>query len=458
MAANREFRLLWTGEGVSALGTMTTAVVLPLLAVTAFDAGPGWMGLLTAAAWLPYLVVGLPAGAWVDRLDARRVMIAADLAAALAVGSVPVAWLLGGLTLPQLVLAALASGTCAVFFRTAYGAFVPRVVRPEDLDVANGRLFGTEAAMQVAGPGLGGLLVRAVGGALAVAVDTVSYLVSALFLARMDPARLRPRADAPPRTALRREVADGVRVVARDPFLRFFAAQGALSNFALTGYQTLLVLFLVRDLGVGPGRVGLLLALGSAGGLVGSLVAARLAARSGNARALRWLQLLAGPAALLVPAAGPGAAAFLVPLGVALVGVGVVGANVVRSAFRQRYVPEHLLGRTSSASAVLVFGTMPLAGLVAGGLGGTLGLRPTILVMAALQLLTSLLVLVGPFRRGRDLPTGEATVAVPHEAPRSPATRRRPLPPPRRGRCVLSRAGGAAGGRARRRGRRRSRR
>lgn len=408
---NRNFRLFWAGEGVSVLGAMTTTVVVPLLAVTTFDAGPGWMGLLTAAAWLPWLLVGLPAGAWVDRLDPRRVMLAADLVAAAAVGSIPVAALLGVLDLPHLLAAVLANGTCAVFFRTAYGAFVPRVVRADDLDAANGRLYGTESAMQVAGPGVGGLLVQLVGATTAVVADVVGFLVSAACLWRMDSAALRPPPERPAREPLRREIADGVGVVARDPYLRFFTLQGAASNFALTGYGALLVLFLVRDLGVAPGTVGLLVAAGSVGGLVGAAVATPLARRVGTARAMRWLQVVGGPTALLVPLAGPGAAVGLVPLGVALVGVGVVGANVVRSAFRQRWTPPTLLGRTMSASSVLNFGTMPLAGLVAGWLGSTLSVRETIVTMTALHALVSLAVWVGPYRAGRDLPAGVSAAA-----------------------------------------------
>ncbi|QKE86092.1 MFS transporter [Arthrobacter sp. NEB 688] len=425
MRHNRTFALLWAGEGVSVLGAMTTTVVVPLLAVTSFDAGPGWMGLLTAAAWLPWLVVGLPAGAWVDRLDPRRVMVVADLVAAVAVGSVPLAALLGVLDLPHLLAASVASGTCAVFFRTAYGAFVPRVVRAEDLETANGRLYGTESAMQVAGPGVGGLLVQLVGAATAVVADVVGFLVSALCLWRMDPATLRPAPERPAREPLRREIADGVRVVARDPYLRFFTLQGAASNFALTGYGALLVLFLVRELGVAPATVGLLVAAGSVGGLVGAAVATPLARRVGTARAMRHLQVLGGPTALLVPLAAPGAAVALVPVGVALVGVGVVGANVVRSAFRQRWTPPALLGRTTSASSVLNFGTMPVAGLVAGWLGTSLGVRPTIVGMTALHALVSLSVWVGPYRRGRDLPAGVSAAAGGRAGRRPPRGTRR---------------------------------
>lgn len=152
LARNRAFGLLWLGEGVSVVGNATTSTLLPLLAVTQLDAGPGWMGLIAAATWLPWLVIGLPAGAWVDRLPARRVMIIANLVSAAAFGSLPVAYALEVLTLSHIVVVGLVGGACTVFFRTAYQVFLPEVVPAEQLESANSRLFGTESAANVAGP------------------------------------------------------------------------------------------------------------------------------------------------------------------------------------------------------------------------------------------------------------------------------------------------------------------
>jgi MFS family permease len=405
IAGSGNFRLLWFGEGVSVLGSMTTAVVVPLVAVTVFGAGAAWMGLLTAAAWLPWLVVGLPAGAWIDRADARRVMIAADLGAAASIGSVPIAWAFGVLTLPHLVVAALGVGTASVFLRAAYLPLLPRVVGPSDLAVANARLVGTESAMQVVGPGLGGALVAVVSAAYAVVVDVLSFLVSALCLHLMDRRRLVPPAPPERREPLRREVATGIRVVAHDPYLRFFTLQGGASNFALTGYSALLVLFLVRDLDLDPKGVGLVMSAGSIGGLVGAAVARGAADRWGDARAMVVLLVSSGPPALLIALAQPGGRVALVPLGLALVGVGVVAANVIRGTFRIRYTPPQLLARTIASSSLVNFGTMPLAGVAAGWLGVHLGVRETIAVMAAIHLLSTLTTLVGPFGRLRDLPT-----------------------------------------------------
>lgn len=404
LARNRNFRLLWAGEGVSVLGSITTTVIFPLVAVTQFDAGPFWMGILAGAIWLPWLVLGLVAGAWVDRSDPRRVMMRADLIAAIVVATVPLAWALDVLTLPHLVLTALGLGCCTVFFRTAYAAFVPRVVASPDLEKANARIYGTESAMQIGGPGVGGLLVQAFSAAFAVVIDVVSFLASWICLARMRPEDLGPAPEKPPTQPMLRQVREGIAIVVRDPFLRFFSLQGGLSNFALTGYGALLVLFMVRDLGLAPGSVGFVLAFGSVGGLLGATLATRATAWLGNAGALRLLQVIGGPPALLVGLAQPGLGASLVAVGSFIVGVGVVGANVVRSSFRVRYVPGELLGRTTATSSVLNFGTMPLAGLLAGGLGTWIGVRETILLMAAIHVIASLSVWVSPYRAGRNLP------------------------------------------------------
>lgn len=416
------FRLLWAGEGISVLGSMTTTVVFPLIAVTRFDAGPFWMGILAGAIWLPWLVLGLVAGAWVDRSDPRKVMMHADLGSALVVGSVPVAWALDVLTLPHLVVTGLGLGCCTVFFRTAYAAFVPRVVATDDLERANSRIYGTESAMQVAGPGVGGLLVQLLSAAYAVVLDVVTFLASWWCLARMRPEELGTGPERAASEPLVRQIREGVSIVVRDPYLRFISLLGSLGNFALTGYGALLVLFMVRDLSLPPGSVGFVMAAGSVGGLLGATLATRAARWWGNAGALRWLQVLGGPPAILIGLAWPGPGAALVAVGSFLVGVGVVGANVVRASFRVRYTPAALLGRTMATSSVLNFGTMPLAGLVAGGLGAWIGVRETILLMAAIHAAGSLLVFVGPYRRGRDLPDRMERPAPAAVAAVAPAT------------------------------------
>ena len=413
LARNRNFALLWFGEGVSVLGNATTSVLLPLLAVIGFDAGPGWMGALTAAAWVPWLLIGLPAGAWVDRLPARRVMVVSDLAAAVTLASVPLAWVLDLLTLPHLATAAFCNGTCTVFFRAAYPGLVRQVTPRDQQEAAFARLFGAESAMQVAGPGVGGLLAHALSAAGGLLVDAVSFLVSAVCLLRLRlPAAEPPRPDGPAVASLGMRIREGVDYLRHDRILRFFTVVGGISNFGLTGYGALLVLFLVREVHLGAGAVGLVMAVGSLGGVLGAGIATWVSRRLGSARALLTLQLLAGPPALLVPLGAPGAGLVAMVAGMLLVGIGVVAGNVVRGAWRNRYVPEHMVARQVTTAQVVNLGTMPLAGLAAGVMGSTLGLRPTIAVMAAVHVLACISLFWSPLRGLREMPVGPAGPAV----------------------------------------------
>jgi len=397
------FTLLWSGEGVSLLGTATTSVLLPLLAVTYFHAGPGWMGLLTAAAWLPWLLIGLPAGAWLDRLDPRAVMITADLVSAATLLSVPLGWWLGFLTLPQLLAVALLGGTATVFFRTGYLKLLPLIVPDQGLETANARLFGTQSATQVAGPGLAGLLAQLTSAAAGIVLDVVGFLASAFCLWRIQvDSSVRP--DPDPVEPLRTRIAEGVRTVLDDRHLRSIMVVGGVSNFGLTGYAALLVLFLVDDLRLSSATLGLVLMIGSMGGLLGALVAPALARRIGTGRASTALFLFAGPSALLVGAPTDASHAHLTSSGLLLVGVAVVGGNVIRGAWRQRYVPAHLMGRVIATMQVVNYGTMPLAGLAAGALGDHLGVRPAILLLAGVHALACVSILFTRFGRGRTLP------------------------------------------------------
>lgn len=406
---NRGFVLLWFGEGVSVLGAMASTVVLPLIAVDRFHATAMQMGLLSAAAWLPWFVLGLGAGALVDRFDNRRVMIIADLVAGAVMATIPLAALVGLLGFGQLLAAALVTGTCTVFFRTAYAGFVPEVVADEHLDGANARLVGTESAMQVAGPGLGGGLAAAIGAVGAVLMQTIGFVVSAVCLIAIGRGTAPERRGSPPTSrgqgALLREIREGIVVTGKDPYLRFFAIAGGVSNLGLVGYQSLLVLFMIESAGLAPAAVGWIMSLGAVGGIIGALVAPALARRVGTARAIVVLIVPTGPAALLIPLAGPGWQAWPLVVGPLLVGVGVVGANAVRTAWRQRYTPPELLGRTIGAFAVINYGLIPLGGVLAGLLGSWYGVRAAIAVLAGVHLLGTLAHVVSPLWGHRDLPT-----------------------------------------------------
>jgi hypothetical protein len=188
----RAFRVFWLGEAVSLFGTATTATLLSLLAATQLDAGPGWMGILAAASWSPWLILGLPAGVLADRWPPHTTMIVSDLIAATAPATVPLLWVTGTLSLAALVVVAFVIGSCAVVFRAALPRLVTRVVGAEQLGTANSMLYATESASTIVGPELAGLIAQAMSAALGVLLDAISFLVSAVCLARTRPATRPP--------------------------------------------------------------------------------------------------------------------------------------------------------------------------------------------------------------------------------------------------------------------------
>lgn len=400
---SRDFRALWIGETTSAVGTNVSRVALPLLAVLVLGASTFQVALLTAAGWVPWLLIGLPAGAWVDRLArCRPLLLACNLLSAALLLSVPVRASTGELTLGYLLGIAVLVGGASVVFETAFSAYLPGVVPVDDVPAANAALQGSASAAQVGGPGLAGLIARLAGPIGGLVVDAATFLVSTLCLLRVRAPETRP---APgPRPGLVREIAEGLRYLGRDPYLRVLTAFGAASNLALIGYQALLVVFLVRELDLGPTGVGLVLSGAALGGVFGAAAAGPVVRRFGTARGLLVCQFGAAPFALLIPLAAPGAGALLVVLGGLGVGIGVVAGNVVKTAFRQTYVPRELLGRVAVSMQIFNYGAIPLGALGAGALGTALGVRPALWIATSGLLAAACLLLLGPLRHHRDLP------------------------------------------------------
>jgi MFS family permease len=396
---NRDFRLLWTGETTSMLGSMVASTALPLVAVVTLQASTFQVALLTAVAWLPWLVVGLPAGAWVDRLPKRPVMLTCNAVSMMVFGSIPLAAAFGALTMPYLLAAALLGGVAKVFFTLAYRAYLPVLLGKDDLLEANAKLQGSESATQVGGPGLAGLLAQAFGPVSGILADAVSFGVSVLCVRAI---RVRETMVPAERTPLRSQISEGLRFVAGDRYLRTLMVFGAVSNIALTGYGSIQIVFLSRTLGAAPGLVGLVLAAGAAGGVLGAALVGRLGARFGTARAFLLCEAFVAPMGLLGPLSRPGWG--LVPFVLALFGVcvGLVASNILTITFRQQYCPPELFSRINSSAAIVNYGTIPLAGVLGGALGEAIGVRETLWVMAGV--LIAALPIVAPFRKLRDFP------------------------------------------------------
>jgi MFS family permease len=406
---HQDFRLFWIGETTSRVGSSVTTLVVPLAAVTVLHSSAFMTSTLTAAAWLPWLVLGLVAGPVVDRRRKRRLMIGCDVASALLFASVPAAGVLGVLSAGQLLVVAFGAGCVSVLFTTAYLAFLVELVPdPADRAAANSMLQGSASAAQVSGPGLGGLLAAVLGAVAALLADSVSFVVSAICLLTIRaPDREMPATASQP---LRAQIADGVRFLSRDRLLRPLILYGGTGNLALTGYEALLVVYLVRVVGLGAGLVGLITALMSCGGVLGAFIGNPLARRFGSGRALLMTKVGATPCALLIPLAAPGWREALVVLGGLGVGIGIVAGNVITSSFMQAYTPARLFARSNATINVFNYGMMPVGALLGGLLASELGIRGAIWVMTGILPLTSLFIVLSPLRRLRNLPAASAVI------------------------------------------------
>lgn len=402
---HRGVRLLWFGETTSTFGTRINNVVLPLVAVEVLHASDFVVSAITAAAWLPWLLFGLVVGPFVDRSAKRPLMIVCDLVSAVLFASIPVAGALGVLTAGQLVAVAFAAGTVSVVFVTAYSVFLIDLVDDHEVRAqANGVLQGSSSAANVAGPGAAGLIAATVGSVAAILANSASFLVSAACLGRVRVTE-RPVAVRGERGALRRQVADGLAFLRRDPLLRPIVLFGGTANLALIGYQALIVVFLVRTVGLTASTVGLLLTCGSVGGVIGAAVGNPLARWIGSGRALLATKVGATPFALLIPLTSPGPRIALVVIGSMGVGLGIVAGNVISSSFVQGYTPPELYARTTATTNLFNYGTMPLGALLGGTLASAFGLRDALWMMTALLPATALFLVASPLRSIRTLPS-----------------------------------------------------
>ncbi|MFG2864004.1 MFS transporter [Streptomyces sioyaensis] len=398
----RDFRLLLAGAAAGQLGAQVTLVALPLVAVLQLNAPAFQVGLLTAAETAAFLLVGLPAGAWVDRMRKLPLMIRADVVRAVAMASIPLAGVAGVLTMAQLYLVALVTGVATVFFDVAHQSYLPQLLPKDQLVSGNGALETVRSTAQVAGPGLGGGLVQLLGAALAIAADAAGYALSALFLWAIRRPEDRPR--PVPGASLRKDIGEGLRFVFGHSLLRVIAFTTGLGNFFTATLMATQSVFLVRVLGLAPGVVGLVLSASALGGLAGALCAGRLAARLGQAR-LIWLSaLVTGPFAVLWPLSGRGAGAVLFAIGSGVVFFGAVVYNVAQVSFRQALCPPRLLGRMNATLRFLMWGTLPLGALAGGALADAFGARTALAWCAAGFLAVPLPLLLSPLRRMRDLP------------------------------------------------------
>lgn len=398
------FLTMWGGQALSQFGAQITELALPVLAVLILNATEWEVGLLNAAQVAAFLVVGLPAGAWIDRMRKRHVMIWADAIRAVALSTLPVLALLGVLEIWHMIVVALVMGVATVFFDVSNQSLIPSLVRTNQIAEANGKLQSTEQLAGLAGPAFGGWLVGVLAAPLAILITVGTYVASfiALLFTR-DHETLRAREEHKP---LVHEIGEGLRWVFGNPLLRRIVGTTGVANFFGTIATTLLPIFVLRELGLTPQMLGVVFSLSAVGGLLGAIATPRIVARLGEARAIPVSAIAFSLAPFFLPAISlvPALAFPLLVIQFFLMSFTILLYNITQVTFRQRITPPRLLGRMNASIRFVVWGVMPIGALLAGALGTWIGTVPTLWLAATGELLACLFVVIGPFWRLRELP------------------------------------------------------
>jgi MFS family permease len=413
-----DFRRLWAAQTVSRFGSQVSQLALPLVAVLSLHSSAFRVSLLGAIEMLPFLLFALPAGAWVDRVARRPVLIGADVGRALTLGTLPLAAAVGHVTYVQLCVVGFVAGTLTVCFDVSYQSYLPALVDREHLVDANAKLELSNSGSQIAGPGLAGLLVQWLTAPYAIAADAVSFVWSALLVGRIE---AREEVDPPlEQRNLAREILDGLRYLVTDARWRAMATFVAVFNLGTGITGPLILVFAVRRLGLSAGQLGLTFSLGNIGWLVGALVAHRVAILLRLGPALFTAALLGGLPFFLVPLATPHVAIPLLVAAQAVTALSIVVFNINGISLYQTHVPPRMLGRMNASRRWIVWGIIPIGSVLGGALAAAIGLRTTLFVGAAISTVAAAALLAKPILSlatvdGDARAAGDGGVAAPAE-------------------------------------------
>ena len=418
LARSSDYRKLWTAATISLFGTQVSLVAIPVIAVLLLDAPPYQVALLGTIEFLPFLLFTLPAGAWVDRLPRRLILVFGDFGRAVSLLSIPIAYELGALSIWQLFIVGFINGTLTVFFDVADQSFLPAILEPDDLIEGNSKLQISGSAAQVLGQPLGGGLVGLLSAPIAVLMDALSFVLSGglIFWIRKREPKRAPEGSADagspgPVAGIRHEIAEGLHYVLGHPYLRYIAASTGLSNlFSNIAFATFAV-FTYRTLELTPFMVGVIGGLGSVGILVGALVAGRIAERIGVGRTILWSMVVSGPSTLLAAFAQPDNA---VPWLIASVFLGSftgVVYNINQVSLRQAITPERIQGRMNATMRFLVWGTIPIGSIIGGILASfpLIGARGALVIGGVLGCFAFVPILFSSVRTLQRIPMPEPT-------------------------------------------------
>jgi len=406
---NRDFQKLWTAQTISVFGSQVSALAIPLTAalILKVDAFP--FALLGTIEFLPFILFTLPAGAWVDRLRRRPILISGDLGRALALATIPAAYFIGALTIWQLYIVGFVTGTLTVFFDVANQSYLPSIVERDELVEGNSKLQISQSAAQIAGPGIAGYLVGIVTAPVAILLDSLSFVVSAFFvflIRRPEPPVVQHLDESgKPKRSIFTEIRQGLSFVLGHRSLRAISAATATSNLFGSISGAIYILYFVKTLGLSPATIGIVFAIGNVGTLTGAVLANRAARWFGLGPTIIASIFIGSFGGLLIAIAPTGneAIPFLIASGI-FGGVSQMVYNINQVSYRQAICPPRMQGRMNATVRFLVWGTMPIGSIIGGILGSTIGLHETIWVGAILGFMPAIFPFFSPVRYLRTMP------------------------------------------------------
>ena len=405
--SHSDFLKFWAGQSVSLFGSQISILALPLTAVLVLKATAFQMGVLTALGAVPTLLFGLIAGVWVDRLRKRSILIVTDTGRFILLSLIPLAFLLGILRMGLLYLLAFLVGTLTIFFNVAYRSYLPALIERERLVEGNSKLELSQSVGEIVGPGLAGTLVQLLSAPIAVLVDALSFLVSALSLAWIRAPEPTSRSEKPSQSVVG-AVAEGLRFVFGEPLLRTLTSSFATLILFNSVLEAVFILYLTREVGITPLLLGIIFAISSTGFVLGALLAAWLTRRVGIGVTLLITPMIIGGSDLLIPLAGliPHLAFALVGLAQFLFGLARPVLSINQVSLRQAITPERLQGRMNATVTFVVFSLPTLGALLGGLLGQYLGLPQTLVIAGVGEILACVWIVFSPVRTLREGPKG----------------------------------------------------
>ena len=404
VTGNPDFLKLWAAQSVSVLGSAITSLALPTAAILQLHANVFEVGVLAALQRLPFLVLSLPAGAWLDRVNRRPVMIVCDLGRGLILATIPVAGALGILGLGQLYVAGLLVGSFTVFFDVAYLAFLPALVPRADLLAGNQRLQMTGSIAALAGPGLAGILIQLLGAARAITANSITFLFSAGMLLLI---RAEASGGTPAVTSIRDEIAEGWRWVFGNRLLRSQLIGLTMGGFGLFMALPVILVFIYGSLRLTPGVAGAVFVVEGAASLVGLWLAPRVVRRLNLGRTMWVSQVGMGLGVAAIPLASLGPAVLLLALALIVVGISDSVQDLNQVTLRQSLTPARLQGRMNATFRLFFWGSGPVAALAGGALASWIGAAPTIVAGGGLSMLAAAAIALSPLGRLREHATSE---------------------------------------------------